>query len=241
MGAKFFRHELVARLERSAFQLPPQLDDPYSNLAKELNADALVPRVLADEYFKSAAGDVKDLSDSKKEYLVRRMAQLLPDRSAIAIPYTFKTIKSYWTGTITNSSSAQITAAQLYLNGARFSLLTRDDNSQLADAAENVINVGDLRPKEKVQLSVWSVYDSDFYEYAPDVRLTYPLGVGKVTIPRLVTGFPAFLGKYQFPIYFALFWIFVVVLLLAIAAASQSPERETSSGESAPSAGPPGR
>ena len=47
-GGKFFRHQPVARLEGSAFELPPQLDDFYTNLGKRLDSDALVPRVLAD-------------------------------------------------------------------------------------------------------------------------------------------------------------------------------------------------
>ena len=127
-GAKFFRRELVARLERGAFELPPQLDDFYTDLTKQLDSDTFVPRVLANEHFKSIADDIKELSDSRKEDLVRRMARLLPGRSAIVIPYPFQSIKSYWRGTITNSSSAQITAAQLYISGARFALLTRDDN-----------------------------------------------------------------------------------------------------------------
>ena len=129
-GAKFFRHDLVARLEGGAFGLPPQLDDFYADLTKKLNADSFVPRVLADENFKSLADNVKELSQSRKEDLVRWVARLLPNRLETAMPYEFKSIQSYWTGTITNSSSGQVTTVQLYLNGAKFALLARDDNSK---------------------------------------------------------------------------------------------------------------
>ena len=60
-GAKFFRRELVARLERGAFELPPQLDDFYTDLTKELDSDTFVPRVLADEHFKSITDNIKEL------------------------------------------------------------------------------------------------------------------------------------------------------------------------------------
>ncbi len=224
-GAKFFRRELVARLERGAFELPPQLDDFYTDLTKELDSDTFVRRVLADEHFKSIADDIKELSDSRKEDLVRRMARLLPGRSAIGIPYPFQSIKSYWSGTITNSGSAQITAAQLYISGGRFALLTRDNNSRTAKSIENVIDIGDLRPMERVQVSIWSIYDLDYYRYAPDVRLTHRSGVGKVIIPRLVTGLPAFLDKNDFLVYMFV-WIFVVIGIGAAVSKLQSRQAE---------------
>src|SRR6266478_3138623 len=91
-GAKFFRYELVAQLEGNAFGLPPQVDDFYNNLIKELDTDTLIRRVLADEYFKSLAGNIKGLSDRQKEDLVRGVARLLPNRFSIVIPYNFKSI-----------------------------------------------------------------------------------------------------------------------------------------------------
>lgn len=225
-GAKFFRHGLIARLERGGFELAPQLDDFYSDLMKGLDADALVPRVLQDEYFKSIANNIKELSDRRREDLVRAIVRSLPNKSAIAIPYAFTSIESYWKGTITNSSSEQITAAQLYLSGARFALIRRDDNSQTALSVENVINIGDLRAREQVQVSIWSRYGLDYYRYAPDVRLTHRFGVGKVTIPRLVTGFAAFLDKYDFVFYSLFVWFFIVVVILAIGAMLQSLARK---------------
>jgi hypothetical protein len=150
---------------------------------KELDADALVPRVLQDEYFKTIASNIKELSDSRREDLVRAIVRSLPNRSAITIPYALTSIESYWKGTVTNSSSEQITAAQLYLSGAPFALIRREDNSQTALSVEDVINIRDLRPREQVQVSIWSRYGLDYYRYAPDVRLTHRFGVGKVTIP----------------------------------------------------------
>jgi hypothetical protein len=220
-GGKFFRHQPVGRLEGSSFELPPELDEFYTNLGKKLDSDALVPRVLADEDFKRIAGKLREqnfagdkineVSDTEKEYLIRRMTRLLPTKLEIEIPYGFKSLKSYWTATISNSSSAQITAAQLYLSGAKFALVTRDNASKIAQSTENLVDIGDLRPSEKVQVSIWSVYGLDYYRYAPDIRLTHRSGVGKVIIPRLVTGFPAFLDKYDFVFYMLLFWLLIIV------------------------------
>jgi hypothetical protein len=224
-GAKFFRHDLVARLEGGAFGLPPQLDDFYADFTKKLNADTFVPRVMADENFKSLADNVKELSQSRKEDLVRWVARLLPNRLETAMPYEFKSIQSYWTGTITNSSSGQVTTVQLYLNGAKFALLARDDNSKTSQSTENVVNIGDLRPGEKVQVSIWSVYGLDYYAYAPDVRLTHHSGLGKVIIPRLVTGLPAFLDKYSVFVYMIV-WLFVVVGISAAVTGVQSRKSE---------------
>jgi hypothetical protein len=238
-GAKFSRHGLVARLECGGFELPPQLDDFYSDLIKQLDADAVVPRVLQDERFKYVASNIKGLSDSQRENLVRAIVRLLPNEPAIEIPRAFTGIESYWKGTITNSSLEQITAAQLYLDGARFALVRRDDNSQTALSVENVVNIGDLRAREQVQVSIWSRYGLDYYRYAPDVRLTHRFGVGKVTIPRLVTGFPAFLDKYDFVFYSLLVWFFLVVVVTAILAMLQSREGKKTSGDSEPLAEAP--
>lgn len=241
-GAKFFRNGLVARLERGGFELPPQLGDFYSDLTKELQSDVLVPRVLQDEHFKYIASNIKELSDSQRQDLLRAIVRLLPDRTAIAIPYAFTSIESYWKGTITNSSAEQITAAQLYLSGARFALVRRDDNSQTALSVENVINIGDLRAREQIQVSIWSIYSLDYYSYSPDVRLTHRFGVGKVTIPRLVTGFPAFLDRYDFIFYTLLVWFFIIVVVTTIPAMLQSRGDKKPSDESEPLAeAPPGK
>jgi len=226
VGAKFFRHDLIARLEGGAFGLPPQLDDFYADLTKKLDADTFVPRVLADEHFKFLAGNVKELSGSQTEDLLRWTARLLPNRLATVVPSKFENIQSYWAGTITNSSSGQVTTVQLYLNGAKFALLTHDDNSKTSQSTENVVNIGDLRPGEKVQVSIWSTYGSDYYWYGPDIRLTHRSGVGKVIIPRLVTGLPAFIDKYDFLIYMVV-WVFVVVGIGVIANQLQSRASES--------------
>lgn len=233
-AAKLFSHRPVARLEASAFELPPQLYDFYTTLGKRLDSDALIPRVLEDEDFKRIAGNLKEqnfeggkineVSDTEKENLVRRMTRLLPTKLEIEIPYDFKGLRSYWTGTITNSSSAQVTSAQLYLNGAKLALLTRDNGAKTAQSTENVIDIGDLRPSEKVQVSIWSALD--YSGYGRDIRLTHRFGVGKVIIPRLVTGFPAFLDKYDFVFYMLLFWLVVLVGGSALAKKMESLERK---------------
>jgi len=234
-GAKFFRHDLVGQIDGNAFVLPPQLDDFYNNLTKELDADTFVPRVLADEHFNYRAGyTVKGISDSQKEDLVRGIVRLLPSRLEIVIPYDFKNIKSYWTGTITNSGSAQITAVQLYLEGTKFALLTRDDNSKTTQSTDNLVNIGDLRAKEKVGVSVWSTYSLDYYQsFARDIRLTHHLGIGKLTIPRRVTGILASLDEHSLFIYL-IGWIVLVIVVAIGAAALQSRQDEPSQQEEPP-------
>jgi hypothetical protein len=180
-------------------------------------------------------GNIKGISDDQKERLVRRMTDFLPNKFQIDVPYAFTSIQSYWAGTVTNSSSAQISEAQLYLPGAKFALLKRDDNSQTAESIENVVKIGDLRPREKVQVSIWSVFGLDYYQFARDIRVTHRFGVGKITIPRLVTGFPAFLDKYDLFIYYILVLFFVFFAIAAIAKKSESRQAE-----SEPNA-PPGR
>jgi len=54
-----------------------------------------------------------------------------------------------------------------------------------------------------------------------------PCGVGKVTIPRLVTGLPAFLDKHDFFIYMILVWVFVGVGIPVAAKKLQSRKGET--------------
>jgi hypothetical protein len=201
-GAKLLSHDVVAQLEAGAFELPPQLESFYSKLATTINGDALVARSRADESFKNAYF-FKDFSDDQKESLVRRLAGLLPRESEITVPYDFRQIEAYWRGTITNASKARVTAVQLYLSGAKYVLVKRDDNSKTPQSVANLISIGDLRPGETVQLSIWS--NSGFrFITSSDVRLTHSSGIGKVIIPRSVTGFPAFIDKYDFVFYMIL-------------------------------------
>jgi len=203
-GASFFSPKVVARLEFGEFGLPPQLEDLYAKLAAKLQDDTFVHRVLADESFKSAAS-VNHLPDDVREILVRRVLLLLPNELAIfgGIPYDFRRIESYCAGSVTNSSSAQVTSVQLYLSGAMFARIKRDDNSITSQSIPNLVTIGDLRPGETVQLSIWSGAGFRYLD-SRDVRLTHSAGVGRVTIPRPVTGVPAFLDKYGFFIYFIL-------------------------------------
>jgi hypothetical protein len=210
-GAKFFAHDVVAHIEAGAFGIPPQLESFYSKLAADLKSDVVVPRVLSDESFKSAY-DLKDLSDDTKASLVRRMVSVLPSGADIRIPYDFTQIQSYWTGTVTNSSRARVSTVQLYLSGAKFVLLKRDDNSTTPQSVENLISIGDLRPGETVQLSIWSGSGSKYFT-SGDIRLTHASGVGQVVVPRSVTGLPAFIDKYDFIFYMLLFLVFALLVV----------------------------
>jgi len=210
-GAKLFANDVVAHLEAGAFSIPPQLESFYSKLADDLTSDAVVARALADESFTSAY-DLKDASDDTKASIVRRVASVLPRVTDIKIPYDFTRIESYWTGSVTNSSKARVTTVQLYVSGAKFVLMKRDNNSTTPQSVENLVNIGDLRPGETVQLSIWSGSGFKYFS-SGDVRLTHASGVGQVVVPRLVTGLPALIDKYDFIIYMLLFWIFGVLVV----------------------------
>src|SRR5206468_117558 len=101
-------------LEPGAFAIPPQLESFYSKLAVGITSDAMTARARSDESFKNAYV-WKDLSDDQKESIMRRLAGLLPRESEITVPYDFKHLEAYWTGTIKNSSKARVTTVQLYL------------------------------------------------------------------------------------------------------------------------------
>src|SRR5436305_14255111 len=105
-----------------------------------------------------------------------------------------------------------MTAVQLYLSGEKFVSLKREDNSTATQSIANLLNVGDLRPGEIVQLSIWSASSSTSLRSA-DVRLTHASGVGHVVIPRLVTGLPALIDKYQAVLYGLLFIIFAGLVM----------------------------
>lgn len=210
-GSKFFANDVVAHLEAGAFAIPPQLESFYSKLAADLKSDAFASRALSDESLKTAYA-WKDLSDEQKESITRRVAGLLPSAGDITIPFDFRRIAAYWTGSVTNSSKARITNVQLYLSGAKFVLLKRDDNSTTPQSIENLINIGDLRPGETIQLSIWSGSGFKYYS-SGDIRLTHASGVGQVVVPRLVTGLPAIIDKYDFLFYMLLLWIFGLLVV----------------------------
>ena len=184
-GATFFRSDLVARLEGGAFGLPPQLDDFYADLTKKLDADTFVPRVLADENFKSRADNVKELSESRREDVVHWVGEPFAKIARNSGAVQVRSIQSYWTGTVTNSSSGQVTAVQLYLNGAKFALLTRDDNSKTSQSTENLVNIGDSASAKNSRIDMVRIWLDYYSTFAPPIRLTHRSGVGKVTIPRL--------------------------------------------------------
>jgi hypothetical protein len=210
-GSKVFSHDVIAHLEAGAFAVPPQLDSLYSKLGTDLKTDAFVARVLSDESFRTIYFP-KDTTDDQKASVVRRIAGFLPSGSDIAIPYDFKSIQSLWTGTVVDSSKARVTTVQLYLSGAKFALLKRDDNSTTPQSIQNLVNIGDLRPGESVQLSIWSGSGFNYFS-SGDIRLTHASGVGQVVVPRLVTGLPALIDKYDIIVYMLLFWIFIVLVV----------------------------
>jgi hypothetical protein len=202
---------LLPRRHRSSFAIPPQLDSFYSKLAADLKTDAFVARVLSDDSFKTVYFP-KDTPDDQKTSLVRRVAGFLPSGSEVSIPYECKSIATLWTGTVTNSSKARVTTVQLYLSGAKFVLLKRDDNSTAPQSIENLVSIGDLRPGETVQLSIWSGSGFSYFS-SGDIRLTHASGIGQVIVPRLVTGLPALIDKYDFIVYMLLFWIFAALVV----------------------------
>jgi hypothetical protein len=210
-GAKFFAHDVIARLEPGAFEIPPQMDSFYSNLAKSLKEDALIASARTKWWFKDAYF-LKDVSEDQKERFIGNVADLLPPENHITVPYEFRQIAGYWKGTIANSSKGRITSVELYLNGARYALVKRDDNSKAAQSIENLITIGDLRPGETVEVSIWSNSPVRFLS-SGDVRLTQSSGIGKVIIPRSVTGFPAWIDKYDFVFYIILWGIFAGLIV----------------------------
>ena len=168
-------------------------------------------RVLSDNSFRSGYF-LKDVPDDRKADVVRQIAGYLPIGSDVAIPYDFKSIQSLWTGTVVNSSKARVTTVQLYLSGAKFALIKRDDNSTSLQSTPNLVDVGDLRPGEAVQISMWSGSGFNYFS-SGDIRLTHAVGVGQVIVPRQVTGIPALIDKYDFIVYMLLFWIFVALIV----------------------------
>ncbi len=210
-GSKIFSHEVIAHLQPGAFVIPPQLDSFYSKLGENLKTDAFVKRVLLDNSFRTIYFP-KDTPDDQKTSIVRGVAGFLPSASDIAIPFEFKSMATLWTGTVVNSSKARASTVQLYLNGAKFALLKRDDNSTSPQSIENLVNIGDLRPGEAVQLSIWSGSGFSYFS-SGDIRLTHASGIGQVVVPRLVTGLPALIDKYDIIVYGLLFWIFAVLVV----------------------------
>ena len=210
-GSKLFSHDVTAHLEAGAFVIPPQLESFYSKLGTDLKADAFVSRVLSGDSFKTIYFP-KDTPDDQKLRLVEQIAGFLPNGSDVSIPYDFKSIRSAWAGTVVNSSKARVTTVQLYLSGAKFALIKRDDNSTTSQSTPNLVDIGDLRPGEAVQVSIWA--DSGFNYFSPgDIRLTHASGIGQVIVPRLVTGLPALVDKYDVFIYMLLFIIFTSIIV----------------------------
>ena len=210
-GSQFFSHDVVARLEPGAFAIPPQLESFYNKLASDLRNDSFAKRVLSDPSFKSAYF-LKDLSEDQKDSIVQRVASLLPNDTSITIPYDFRGLEAYWSGNVTNSSKTTVTNVQLYIRSAKFVLVKRDDNSTAPQSVENLITIGDLRPAETVQLSIWCRLGFSYWSN-DDVRLTHSSGVGKVVIPRTVTGLAALIDKYDFVVYMMLVLLFAFVVM----------------------------
>src|SRR5438128_1923498 len=118
-GSKFFAHEVIAELEPGAFAIPPQLESFYSKLAGSLTHESIAERARSDESLATAYA-LKDLSQDQKQSLLRTLARLLPGQAEIVIPFDFKNIESYWSGTVTNSSKSRVSTVQLYIGGAKF-------------------------------------------------------------------------------------------------------------------------
>ncbi len=105
---------------------------------------------------------------------------------------------SIWAFNLRNSGDNEIENINLELPfDGRVKISRFEGDSVIYSDYKNIVNVGALRPKNELDITVWSD-NSARLTYEEDIQFSYPQGAINVSFPYEVRGVVKFLAKYWF-------------------------------------------
>ena len=153
------------------------------------------------------------LSTDEANLLVQVQHSPLPWPPGLEVaPARLQEFEGVWLLSIINVGERTATSVSVKLPGATLFQLEREADSPTTGSIEEVLEVGDLRPSEKVSITAWT-RTAEFYR-PPEIRVTHDEGSFQTRPQAVVNSFGYWLlydWKYYF--YLLAFWILVSAIV----------------------------
>lgn len=169
--------DLEADISFSKIPMPESLSNEFSRIYELINFDSL-REIPAVQYKMDALqdGSEKDFADQIlleiSSHLRRRIPPNLPT------PYSY--FNGCWVAMVRNDGSSTLSAVTIFLPNTCFTSITNEGAEPIENPSNEIINLGELRPKETVSVLAWTKHLTSTYE-ASTIRLTHSNGIGDVT------------------------------------------------------------
>lgn len=168
--------ELTATINHGVFKLPGGLDSEFRRIYALTSTGTLdsanvdfVKRLAGEDYQRVAARITSNIS-----VFLRR--QLPP-----GVPADYSRLSGYWTATVRNEQTVALKNVIITLPNTTRVLIRRQGEAAKEMPSTDVIQMGDLQPREEVTIFAWaSVAPSSMY--FGDIKLTHESGIGRVSI-----------------------------------------------------------
>ncbi|HEY3279050.1 MAG TPA: hypothetical protein VGJ83_00940 [Gemmatimonadales bacterium] len=197
--------DLDAVVTFGQFRLPPMLERDFAairSLASPVVLDSIPWSTL---YSKRARATV-----------TADVSSFLAGRLPADVPPDVRQLVGYWAATVRNDGPRSLTSVTLTLPGARAVQVSRRGAPFLQhDVVHDVIPIGDLQPKEEVEVFAWtSVPIASRGE--TDITLTHDNGLGSVLVKRPVGRVGQVADRYWFLLRFLILLGFVWIALAVV-------------------------
>jgi hypothetical protein len=195
--------DLEAVVTFGQFRLPPMLERDFAAIR------SLASPVVLDSIPWSTR-----YSERARAAVTADVASFLAGRLPADVPPDVRQLAGYWAATVRNDGPRSLTSVTFTLPDARAVQLSRRGAPFMQnDAVHDVILIGDLQPKEEVEVFAWTSVP-----IAPrgeaDITLTHDNGLGSVLVKRPVGRVGQLAERYWFLLRF------LVLLFASIALAT---------------------
>lgn len=199
--------DLQANIERGNFYLPPRYSDFADSVEATLspeNIESTLKKVLND------AGGPRSAADEDFHPLTFAISRELNEQIGIRKLFYDRGYRQYWHASVANTGNLPVKEATLRLPGATVAVIDREDKSRTLDDVGPTVEIGNIAAGERVQITAWSDdLISTFSSESSKPTLFHADGPGSVKITN---------EKTLLDVLFKNFFLFVVILLFALAA-----------------------
>lgn len=203
--------ELVAHVDFGPFLQPPQLEMEFERFGDLRDWEKLAEIVDLD-------GLLDGESDAYAKDLARkvlfRVSWLLRDRLPASLPYEYR-LSGIWLARIVSESPRSLSEVTVTLPDTRYVLIRREGGEASHLESGEVIELGNLRPRESLSIVAWSAYETSARR-AEEIKLTHSEGVGSVIVRAPVGRLGQWMDKYWFPAVTLLIYLLIMTIVLVV-------------------------
>jgi hypothetical protein len=175
-------YDLTARCTRTKFIVPPDYKQAFS-IIRENESYKNIKEIIT---------EVDPKANQELSYIIRDMLEKKwPTRFKSSIP----SYSTYWVFEIQNTGKLPLEEVSLNHPGQGVMTITGADDQSKSDPVNRIVNLGTLKPNDKIILQVWdSKYSTRFDEEL--VTLSHKTGLGKIKFSTEVFGIFGWLDRY---------------------------------------------